>query len=384
MTQKRIHASLATALVALLVAATLTVPALADGPAAVAWIKTQQNADGGFGSPTSSLGATADAVLAVAASGENALTWGSTGKTALDYLKAHISTATKAGEFAKVVLALTANAQNPRTALGIDLIAKLESMRGDDGRIGTDADFVNEHCMVMIALTSANRTVPAEAIHYLLATQIADGSWSWNGDTTPGTGDNNTAAIVVVALRAAGVPADHVQIQKTIALFHEQQNDDGGFPYVKPSPWGTDSDANSTAVVCWALWAASEDPAGVNWKRFGQDGTSTYDRLKAFQNASGAFRWQDAVSGDNWMSTVQAMIALEMKTLPFARIDVGEAAMPVASDSASAAGSGNAVDVPPPETLPQTGAASWLSVIALLGSGAMLTGVGLKLRKKSR
>ncbi len=365
MVQKRLWSGL----LILLVTLTLAWPALADGPSAVAWLKTQQKADGGFGN----LVATADAVLAAAASGNNALLWANGGSTALDYLKANVKAVSKAGELAKVILALTANGQNPRSALGVDLIAKLEGMRNANGRIGTQADFVNDHCMAMIALASANRTVPTEAVNYLLGLQLADGSWSWNGDTTPGSGDNNTAAMAIVALRAAGVPADHPQIQKTIALFHEQQNDDGGFPYVKPSPWGTDSDSNSTAVVCWALWAASEDPAGVNWKRFAQDGTSAYDRLKAFQNTSGAFRWQDAMPDDNWLSTVQAMIALEMKTLPFARVDAGEAAVVAATP----------VVAPVPELLPETGTMPWPAIVALLSSGVLLSGVGLRLRRKA-
>jgi len=369
MVQKRLLSGFLTVLVAL----TLVVPALADGPSAVAWLKTQQKADGGFGS----VGATADAVLAAAASGNNALLWSNGGPTALDYLKANVKTVSKAGELAKVILALTANGRNPRSALGVDLIAKLEGMRNANGRIGTQADFVNDHCMAMIALASAGRRVPVEAVNYLLGLQIADGSWSWNGDTTSGSGDNNTAAMAVVALRAAGVPADHPQIQKTIALFHAQQNDDGGFPYVKPSPWGTDSDSNSTAVVCWALWAAGEDPAGFNWKRFGQDGTSAYDRLKAFQNPSGAFRWQDAMPDDNWLSTVQAMIALEMKTLPFARVDAGEAV------AATTAATATPATAPPPELLPETGAMSWPAIVALLGLGVLLSSMGLKLRRKA-
>jgi hypothetical protein len=49
--------------------------ALADGPSAVAWLKAQQNADGGFGTPSSSLGATADVLLAVASTGESAIGW---------------------------------------------------------------------------------------------------------------------------------------------------------------------------------------------------------------------------------------------------------------------------------------------------------------------
>lgn len=365
MLQKRLVSSLLIVLVVL----ALAVPALADGPSAVAWLKTQQKADGGFGS----VGATADAVLAAAAGGHNALLWANGGPTALEYLKANIKSVSKAGETAKVILALTANGQNPRTALGVDLIAKLEGMRNANGRIGTAADFVNDHCMAMIALASANRTVPAEAVNYLLGLQITDGSWSWNGDTTPGSGDNNTAAMAIVALRAAGVSADHPQIQKTIALFHAQQNDDGGFPYVKPSPWGTDSDANSTAVVCWALWAAGEDPAGFNWKRFGQDGTSAYDRLKAFQNPSGAFRWQDATPDDNWLSTVQGMIALEMKTLPFARIDVGEASVATTTPTAA----------PVPELLPETGGPAWAAAVALMGLGVLLSGAGFKMRRKA-
>ncbi len=362
MTQRRLF----TALIALAITLTLAAPAWADGPSAVAWLKTQQNADGGFGSP-STIGATADAVLAVAAGGENALAWGAPGATALDFIKTHIDAVTKAGEFAKVVLALTANGQNPRSALGDDLIARLESMLGADGRIGGDGDFVNEHCMAVLALSSANRAIPARAVNYLLAIQLAGGAWAWNADTTPGSGDNNTTALAVVALIAAGVPADHAQIQKAIAHFKGQQNQDGGFPYIKPSPWGDDSDSNSTAVVSWALLAAGEDPAGVDWKIFAQDGASAYDRLRAFQNDSGAFRWQDAAPGDNFMSTVQALIALEMKTLPLARIDVGAPA----TIPANAA----------PETLPQTGGAPWPAALLLIAAGATLIAAGRKLRR---
>ena len=197
----------------------------------------------------------------------------------------------------------------------------------------------------MIALSSARRAVPAAAIDYLLARQIADGTWSWNGGTAAGSGDNNTAAMAVIALMAAGVPADHPQVQKTLQHFTAQQNADGGFPYIKPSPYGTDSDSNSTAVVMWAIKAAGQDPAGVDWKFQGQDGRSALDRMRAFQNASGAFRWQDAVPADNLASTVQALVALGLKTLPFATMDVGA---PATSAPAQ------------PQILPETGADLWL------------------------
>ncbi len=180
--------------------------------------------------------------------------------------------------------------------------------------------------------------------------------------------------MAVVALIAARVPADNAQIQKSIELFHEQQNEDGGFPYVKPSPWGTDSDANSTAVVMWALLAAGEDPAGVDWKVQGQDGRSALDKLRAFQNESGAFRWQDGISDDNFASTVQAAVAVELKTLPLATMNVGEPAQAEPGEAE-------------PGLLPETGANladrlhPWMQVFALLGAGAALAGAGLLLRR---
>jgi len=342
--------------------------ALADGPSAVAWLKAQQNADGGFGTPSSSLGATADVLLAVASTGESAIGWTKDGKTPLAYLEANAKSAAKAGDSSKLILALIAVGKNPRNLGGIDLVARLEGMAGKDGKIGTGADFVNEHCYAMIALSSARRAVPAAAIDYLLARQIADGTWSWNGGTAAGSGDNNTAAMAVIALMAAGMPSDHPQVQKALQHFKAQQNADGGFPYVKPSPYGTDSDSNSTAVAMWAVKAAGQDPAGVDWKYQGQDGHSALDRMRAFQNASGAFRWQDAVPADNLASTVQALVALGLKTLPFASMDIGAPATPAPAQ---------------PQTLPETGADLWLPAMALLGTGTALVGIGLSLRRAS-
>jgi hypothetical protein len=391
-----IKRTIVTAWIVLIVVLSLALSALADGPGAVAWLKAQQNADGGFGAPASTMGATADVLLAAAATGENGLNWAQAGGVAArSFLEANAASVAKAGEAAKVILSLVAMGGNPRDLGGVDLVAKLEGMVGDDGRIGGEGEFINEHCYGMIALSSVQRAVPAEAISYLLDRQIADGTWSWNGGTDEGSGDNNTAAVAIVALTAAGVPADHAQVQKTIEFLREQQNEDGGFPYIKPSPYGTDSDANSTAVVMWALLAAGEDPAGVDWKFQGQDGHSALDRLRAFQNESGAFRWQDAmpsdeVSDDNFASTVQAVVALEMKTLPFATMNVG----PVAAAVAVAASVEDKADeempaAGEPEVLPETGANladglyPWMQVFALLGGGVALVGAGLLLRRRA-
>ena len=379
--------------IALIILSTLTVPALADGPSAVAWLKTQQNADGGFGSPTSSIGTTSDAILAAAASGENAFAWSKGGKTPLDFVsgelnrQSNIGSITKAGDLAKVILALTANKMNPRTVFGTDLIKKLEAMIGSDGKIGGQADFINEHCMAMIALNSAFRPSNPQTISYLASRQIQDGTWSWNGDTTEGSGDNNTTAIAVVALAAAGVPVDNGQIQQAMAHLKKQQNADGGFPYINPSPYGTASDSNSTAVVMWAIIAVGQDPSGTHWKYFNRDGTSVYDRIVSFQNASGAFRWQDTASDDNFLSTVQALIALERKSLPFARFDVDQPVKPTPTPEPVAettVGTTEPTAAGEPEFLPISGVTPWLFAATLLASGVALAGIGLRLRNPSR
>ena len=359
--------------IALAIVLVLALPALADGPSAVAWLKSQQNADGGFGAPASTIGATADTLLAVAATGENAIDWSQGENTPYAYLEANAESIVGIGDVGKVTLALIASSANPRNLGVVDLINKIELSLGDDGQYG-DSAMINDQAYAMLALSSASRPIPTSAVDYMLGKQIADGTWSWNGDTTAGTGDNNTAAFATIALIAAGVPADHAQIQKTLDHLKGQQNADGGFPYINPSAYGTDSDANSTAVVMWAVKAAGQDPAGSNWKVGGKDGTSALDKLRAFQNESGAFRWQDAFPDDNFLATVQAVIAMELETLPFAAMDVGDVGT-------------TAIETPvgEPETLPETGANLWIGAIALLGSGAALTGAGtfLCLRKRS-
>lgn len=344
---------------------TVALPVLADGPSAVAWLKRQQNADGGFGSPGSTVGATADVLLAVAAAGDNAANWSNGGDTAYAYLETNAESIAGLGDMGKVTMALVASGVNPRNLGVVDLIQKIEGSLSE-GQYG-DSGMINAQAYAMLGLSSARRVVPSEAIDYLLSKQIADGTWSWNGDTAAGTGDNNTAAVAALALIGAGVSPNHEQIQKTLTHLKGQQNEDGGFPYINPSAYGTDSDANSTAVVMWAIQTAGQDPAGDAWKYEGKDGHSPLDKLRAFQNDSGAFRWQETFADDNFMSTVQALIALELKMMPFAWMDVGDVGTTAIST---------------PVTMPETGANVWLAVWALLGSGATLAGLGARLRKK--
>ena len=339
------------------IALTIVIPVHAGTPEALDWLRTQQNTDGGFGSPASSVGTTADTVLAIVAAGEDAATWEKGGHTPLDYLAATgAEAAVLAGNAAKVILALVAAGKDPRTFSGVDLVYALEQKLGDDGKFGGGTDTLAGHCLAITALKSVSRPIPPEAVDWLKARQLDDGTWSWNGDTTPGSGDNNSAAYAVMALIAAGEPANGEVIAKTIAHFHAQQNADGGFPYINPSEWGTDADSNSTAVIIQALIAAGENPQGAAWTR---DGNTPLSALLALQNESGAFAWQAATPDDNFLSTIQAVPAIAGKAFPFAITTVSAA----------------------PATLPTTGGELFDPASAAALAGLALLGAGWALRR---
>ena len=113
----------AVALAAILV---LALPVWADDPGVTAWLAAQQNADGGFGSPESAVGITADVVIAATAAGAEAIDWQVGGASAGDYLSRNAASIVAIGDLSKTIVALTASGVHPRDFGGVDLIARLE------------------------------------------------------------------------------------------------------------------------------------------------------------------------------------------------------------------------------------------------------------------
>lgn len=294
-------------LVILLVACVLIVPALAQGDSdqaverAAAWLLQQQAADGGFGMPgseTSDVGMTADAVIALASAGLDPRSAESGGRTPLDFLAVEAArlSASDVGKAAKIVLAFQAVGEDMHAEPAASLLASLLGAFDDTGTFAGQGPY--EHALVILALANAGESVPQGAVQSLLATRLEDGSFSYNGDRTPGMGDSNTTALVVQALVAAGA---REAVAPSLDYFRAVQNDDGGWTYQKPSPYGEDTDANSTALVIQALQASGEslqawgDPIPV---------------LLSFQLPSGAFFYNNAFTDENLLATVQAIPAL--------------------------------------------------------------------------
>lgn len=321
---------------------------------ALSWIAAQQQSDGSF--PGFSPSTTADAVYAICAVGGDPNGFLKDGHSPNSYLAANaIVLAANPGSAAKGVLAVVCAGQDPRRLGGVDLLAVVEQA-GDpaSGQYGYD---LTSHAFAVFALAATGRPLPASALAWLRQAQTPEGGWSWSGDPAAGGADTNSTALAIQALAAGGVAASDPAIQSALAYLHTEQNADGGFPYVKPSPYGTDTDANSTAYVIQGLVAAGEDPEGPAWT---VNGKTPLTALWSLQLPSGALQWQ-AGYGENALATYQAVPAFMLAAFPLARTAAGES----------------------PALLPVTGADLALPAgLALAGLGALA--LGLRLRRSTR
>ncbi len=350
----------------------LALPAEADDPItnSLNWLKTQQQADGGFTngfSEGSDLGTTCDVILALAAAGEDPTAWlSSAGQSPLDYLRVQVEDGLveQVNQKAKVVLALTAAGEDASAFGGHDLLAELAAAY--DEASGSFGGNTFDQALAILALAGAGQPVPEGAVQALLAAQAEDGAWALFGETAAGAGDTNTTALVLQALVAAGAEDG---VAAALGYLHQVQNEDGGFPYQKPSAYGTDTDANSTAVVLQALKALGEELS--DWAPQGTDPRAALEAL--YDPASGAFLWQAAVPGPNVLATAQAIPALAGYTFVALPMVGFGGAEPAAQPEA------------PPPVLPETGSAvAGPLSLALLVAGAVMLGAGLMLKRLAR
>lgn len=263
--------------------------------AAVQWLLAQQNEDGGFTgfSGESDAGATVDAVLALASAQQAGV--GADLEAAMKYLESQalVYAQFSPGAAAKLSMALVAAGWDPHDVDKVDPMAIVNVAAGN-GMIGLGP---YDHALGLQALVATGEPVPDAAIQAARDSQIEDGSWAFDGTTTPGAGDTNTTAQMVMGLIAAGVQDE--MVDHGIAYLTASVNEDGGFPY-QP---GAESDANSTSLGLQALIAAGK-PELVE----AQD--AALAALLEMQNESGAFFYMASAPDDNQFATVQAIPAV--------------------------------------------------------------------------
>lgn len=268
---------------------------------AAGWLAARTEADGGLSNgfaPGSDVGATADAVVALAAAGRPT-------DASLGFLAAQVRTNKKltVGLIAKITLAVHAAGDDPKKFGGADLIARLlAAYRPDTGVIG---DSVFTHSLALLALARTDSRIPENAVKTLESLQAPSGGWAFTGGDKA---DVDTTAVAVQALIAAGRPADRGPAGRGMGYLHSLQNADGGFPYQVPSEYGTESNVNSTALVAQAVIAAGDQPE--SWAAARGNPLSF---IVIMANSSGAFGFQKSFDADNVLATAGAVPALLRK-----------------------------------------------------------------------
>jgi prenyltransferase beta subunit len=273
-------------LLAGLVALVFAVPAAAGIREGAAYLRAQQNADGGFGDPgrASAVDLTCWAVLGLRSTGRQP----ARKAAAADYLVGRSDATVTALELR--LLALAALGRGVGT-----LARRVEEKRAPNGRIGPT---VNSTMWGILALRAAGRPAGRSTVRFLLRQQRANGGWGW----APGHGhDSNDTAVAIQALRATGRPAGMRAIRRGLAYLRRKQNANGGFELTE----GRGSDAQSTAWAIQAFIAARRNP-----------GRAAFRYLARLQRRNGSFRYNARHAVTPVWVTAQVLPALARRPFP--------------------------------------------------------------------
>lgn len=268
---------------------------------ALNWLATQQSAtDGGYGNAS----VTADAQIAVGANDIAAKDWktNSSAPSLLSYQKKKAKSYSKQGASSagKLALALiaTKNCYPNKTRIPNDFY---------DSATGIYMAGAGHQSISMLGTLALNQTLPAASITYLKSLQKTNGGFEWQNGW--GTDTNSTALALQTLVRDE--PLSSAAITNAIAYLKNAQNADGGFPYDPDSTMTTASDANSTAWVTQALFAAGQDPFGADWTK----DANPLDYLTSLQLENGSLEWQSG-TGANLLATAQGITALMGRPYP--------------------------------------------------------------------
>jgi hypothetical protein len=291
------------AALALLVAAA---PASAATPAS--YLRSTQNADGGFGMTRAGASgefATGWALLGLAAAGQNPRDVRVGRRSGIDYLRANMRAVRDIGEIERTILVVRAAGLSPRRFAGRDLVREVMRRQRAGGTISGYVSYTSFGIMALRAggLSASSRTV-RRAAAWLARQQNADGGFSVRARGGASTIDDT--GYVIQALAAAGRGSTR-GVRRAASFIAARQNADGGFPL---SP-GAASNAQSTAYAVQGLVAARRNIAFI--RRGGRTPTAY---LESLTQRDGVVRYsRTTVQTPVWV-TAQALAAISRKPFP--------------------------------------------------------------------
>ncbi len=269
---------------------------------ALDYLHSCQRENGGFAEEgrETNPGTSFYATMAIVAAGEDPSAWTVNGTSAADYWISDEAESDGTAEIARMVTLIVALGEDPRNFAGTDYLAQVQQRMGADGHFG---DHIYTHYWGMFALAAAGENTSLSA-EWLKSQQNDDGGFGW----TPGAeSDPDDTAASIMALIAAGEPADSATVRDALAYLDAVQMEDGGFNFGGTST----SNVASDAWVIQALAAAGEDPA--SW---GKNGTTVVAHILSLRTAEGWFRWTDGIADNPCGMTARAVPALLGKPYP--------------------------------------------------------------------
>ena len=277
------------------------------------WLAGQAGEDGLFvaefdGQAFPDPGLTADAVLALTASGDTAAA--TTFAQALanpEVVLTYVgdgATSLYVGSTAKLAATLVVAGLDPMELTGRDLLAELAAREATTGRFSDlgedDYSQTISQSWAVLALSQAG-DVPATAVDFLAAQQCdGEGYPAALADAPTGTckADVDATGFAVSALVAAGVPAQDPRVAGAVDwLSQSAQADDDGQYWLSAEPAAPS--VNSTAVAALGLLDAGADDA--------QARTWLEAQVLASGDDAGAFTVADVPDA---RATAQALLAL--------------------------------------------------------------------------
>jgi hypothetical protein len=265
--------------------------------AAVAWLRTQQNEDGGWGEGKGSdQSITGWAMLGLEADGVNPQDMTMNGKSPVDFLQADIGEVQSPGDLARTILALEGAGVEPREFGGRNLVSALLAKRRKDGSY---EGWPNSTAYAVLALRSAGIANVSDSVEWLREAQNEDGGW---GDTAGGPSNADGTGAVLQAMDPSGKAA-----KAAVNYLRQVQQPGGGYRLGGNGALNT----QSTAWAVEGLLAAGANPA-----QFKRGGKSALEYLEDNQDADGHYRYSSKSDQTPVWVTGQVLVAAAKQHLP--------------------------------------------------------------------
>jgi hypothetical protein len=244
--------------------------------AAIAWLETQQQPDGGFEVAQFPGFETRDAALAIAEDAQTGSTWstsqalaavqalkvGGSGPTPLDYLEQDTAVIGAGGSAAKTIVLTTAPLGLDPTAFGsfgnpaapVNLVTLMGGCSAS-----TDSTF-NGLLYILLAEQLECGAISSAGVAAVRAAQQANGGFNFIGDQTGTDIDLDTSALAVEVLVADGADATDTVVKNALAFFAANHQASGAWQF-----FGSD-DPNSTSLAILGITAAGFDADSPCWR----------------------------------------------------------------------------------------------------------------------